>query len=61
MKQEEVKDPWHCKHCDAETIHLCRYSGHERDSSRDWRKCLVCEWECFGITGEYEPPTKWED
>lgn len=31
-----------CSHCGIHTPHLCHDSGHERDSSGDRRKCLLC-------------------
>jgi hypothetical protein len=47
----------YCDHCDADTPHRCHDAGHERDSSHDWAKCLVCGWRYSGMTGRYEPPS----
>ena len=53
--REEYQDTDFCTHCDDETPHLVFDSGHERDSSHDWRKCLKCGWRWSGMTGRYEP------
>lgn len=56
-RSKAMNDTYHdtrfCTHCDAETDHLCRDSGHERDSSRDWQQCLVCKRYQFGHSGYY--------
>lgn len=45
-----------CDHCDKDTLHKCRDSQHERDSSQDYQECLECGWFMTGYTGKYEPP-----
>jgi hypothetical protein len=52
----EYNDTRHCDHCDKDTPHECYDSGHERDSSNDWQRCLVCRWRASGMTGQYYPP-----
>jgi hypothetical protein len=46
-----------CDHCDEYTLHYFRDQNHERDSSYDYQKCLICEWDMFGMSGRYEPPS----
>lgn len=53
---ELYEDDRFCEHCQADTPHQCRDGGHERDSSNDYQKCLVCRWFRFGMSGEYSPP-----
>jgi hypothetical protein len=51
-----------CTHCGKETSHLCRPSGHERDSSQDYEECLECRWYGYGIDGyKKQPPLNFED
>lgn len=57
----EYTDEGFCDHCDKYTPHRYHDSGHERDSSHDWRECTVCKWICYGLSGEYRPPIKIED
>jgi len=45
-----------CRHCDKDTTHRIHDAEHERDSSNDWRTCLVCKWHWSGMTDRYEPP-----
>jgi dCTP deaminase len=45
-----------CPSCDTETTHLMRPSGHERDSSGDYERCLACGWWKTGISDEWSPP-----
>jgi hypothetical protein len=45
-----------CEHCQKDTMHLVFETGHERDSSGDWRECLECKWTCSGLTDRYNPP-----
>lgn len=47
-----------CDNCDEEAKHIFHDSGHERDSSGDWRQCLKCRWTWLGLTGKYEPPSE---
>lgn len=49
-------DVHYCDHCERDTPHDAHDSGHERDSSGDWRECLVCRWRYSGLTGRYSPP-----
>lgn len=51
----QVEERW-CDHCETDTKHECRDSTHERDGSRDYRKCLSCGWEYDGLSGEYHQP-----
>ena len=46
-------DTRYCDHCENDTQHECHDSGHERDGSGDWRKCLACNWTYSGMTGEW--------
>lgn len=50
------QDEMFCRHCDKDTQHKIHDTDHERDSSGDWRECLVCHWTKSGH-GEYEPPS----
>lgn len=54
-------DEAYCHHCDKDTPHEIHDSGHERDSSGDWRICQVCKWYYSGYTGEYHEPLKEEN
>ncbi len=49
----EVQDEHFCPNCKRETMHDCRYSTHERDSSADRMTCQVCKWRYSGYTGKY--------
>jgi len=55
-QSRDYEDDDFCDHCQKETKHLCHSDGHERDSSGDWRKCLVCGWRYSFYTGKYEEP-----
>lgn len=56
---ESYEDMANCPHCHKETRHLFRDSGHERDSSGDYQKCLECHWWAYGMSpNEYRPPIK---
>lgn len=50
------QDERHCGHCQADTLHECRDSEHERDSSDDFQRCTVCRWYKTGHSRTYEPP-----
>lgn len=56
IKQGYYLDERLCKHCDTDTKHRCKDSGHERDSSGDYQECLVCKWWMTGYSYEYNPP-----
>lgn len=56
MNPNEYNDEMFCDHCEKDTIHLIRYSGHERDSSGDYFECLTCHWWRTGATDELNPP-----
>lgn len=45
-----------CHICDRETPHECKDSGHERDSSMDYQKCLICKHYKFGMSSDYGKP-----
>ncbi len=49
MFPDHYRDDRYCDRCDRETLHDCKDSGHERDSSQDYRKCLVCGLERWGM------------
>lgn len=53
---EKNRDERFCDHCDEYTMHDIIDSTHERDSSSDWRECLVCGWTYNGLDGYYAPP-----
>lgn len=57
-KSKECQGDAFCDHCEDTTTHLFHSSGHERDSSGDWHRCLVCGWTWRDVTDEYEPPDK---
>lgn len=46
----------YCGHCQADTAQEVHDSNHERDSSGDWRRCTVCGWEYYGLTGRWHAP-----
>lgn len=50
-------DEWDCGNCGHYTMHKCKDSQHERDSSGDYRECTVCGWYVCGMSGKYSPPT----
>lgn len=37
-----------CNACGKHTVHIVHDSGHERDSSHDWKKCTECEVKVYG-------------
>ena len=47
---------FYCDNCKKQTQQVCEDSGHERDSSGDWRICRVCLWRYSGYDGEYSEP-----
>jgi hypothetical protein len=57
QREEESPEPYEderfCGNCLKDTPHTCYDSGHERDSSGDWRKCHTCGWRWSGLTGRY--------
>jgi hypothetical protein len=57
---EEYQDERYCEHCGDYTIHKCRDSGHERDSSGDRAECQICHWYYCGLFGKYMEPFNWE-
>lgn len=56
LQEGEYRDECFCDHCEKDTDHLCYCSGHERDSSGDWRQCLVCNYRYSGFDGKYHAP-----
>lgn len=57
-RSREYEDACWCDNCHNSTPHLVHDSGHERDSSNDWRKCLACNWVKRDHSPEYEPPSE---
>jgi hypothetical protein len=57
MAVQDWEGDCRCDHCGKNTPHRYHDDGHERDSSHDWRQCLVCGWKAWGFTGEYQPDT----
>ncbi len=55
-QRREYSDVRFCWHCNCDTEHLCRDSGHERDSSGDYQECTACRWYETGIVSGYQPP-----
>lgn len=51
----EYTDTALCPVCEKETLQLFRDSGHERDSSQDFRECSECGSSQYGH-GEWTPP-----
>lgn len=49
-------DEFFCQHCQRDTLHTFIDSGHERDSSSDYRECLTCGWWLVGMFQDYRPP-----
>lgn len=45
----EEEDDRHCEWCGRETRHALHDSGHERDSSGDYRECKECGKRTFGM------------
>lgn len=50
------KDERFCQHCDRDTPHECKDSGHERDSSMDYQKCLICKYYMLGMSSKLAEP-----
>lgn len=49
----------HCSFCQQVTAHECFDSGHERDGSHDWQRCLVCSCrEQMGLCALTRRPTE---
>ncbi len=57
----EYQDEEYCYHCMADTPHTIYDSGHERDSSGDWRICHNCKWRYSGLSGAYHEPYDYEE
>jgi len=55
-EEEGYEDEAFCDHCGQDTRQRFHDSGHERDSSNDWRECLVCHWVKFGYADTFSPP-----
>lgn len=55
---EPYQDERWCSNCKDYTEHYCIDSDHERDSSGDYEKCLVCNWYKTGFDNIAQPP--WE-
>lgn len=55
-----VEECW-CGNCKCDTMQQVYCAEHERDSSGDWQRCLVCRWRRSGLTGNFEPPTGIDD
>lgn len=41
--EETWEEELYCKQCKKETKHTCHSSGHERDSSGEYKVCQVCD------------------
>lgn len=52
---ETYIDEGYCDICDDITEQEYHDSGHERDSSNDWRVCLKCGATYSGFTGDWTP------
>jgi hypothetical protein len=55
-KPKTYEDVEWCGHCEKDTKQTIHDSGHERDSSNDWRICHECLWHYSGWSGEWSPP-----
>ncbi len=55
---KEYEDERFCEHCQRDTPHECRDSGHERDGSHDRQECKVCHWYSTGMRSGYYPPSE---
>ncbi len=49
-------DELFCDHCQRDTEHIVRDTGHERDSSQDQYTCTACKWYRYGLSGDYNSP-----
>jgi hypothetical protein len=58
---ETYEDVRFCKRCDSHTLHNCRDSGHERDSSGDYEECKICRYYRFGMSGKQHEPSPYMD
>lgn len=56
----EVDEMW-CGHCDNDTIHICRYDTHERDSTQNFFVCTECRWAYHGLSGKYDKPDDYSE
>jgi uncharacterized Zn finger protein len=48
-KSENYLDDLYCEECEEETEHYVYIDGHERDSSKNYKKCLECGTVTHGI------------
>jgi ribosomal protein L44E len=55
--REYIDDGYYCDICEAYTRQQVHDAEHERDSSGDWRRCLVCKGYYSGYTGKWEEIT----
>lgn len=51
--EQKYNDFSDCPICNRETLHEYYSTGHERDSSGDYRRCKVCNSIDMGLTGYY--------
>ena len=58
MKDEYYQDTRYCYHCNKNTVHKCKDSSHERDSTNDFQECDECKWWTTGLSGcrDYNRP-----
>lgn len=49
-----IDDGYYCAICQKDTKQEIHESGHERDSSGDWQRCLECGARYSGYTGKWE-------
>lgn len=54
MKSKTYKDELYCDVCDKDTQQEVFESGHERDSSGDWQRCLECGAYRYGLSGSWD-------
>lgn len=52
--REYIDDGYYCKICDDYTKQQIHDAEHERDSSGDWRICLICNSYYSGYTGKWK-------
>ncbi len=56
MATEYYDDERFCDHCKKDTLHNCRDSTHERDSTDDYQECKDCGWWMTGYDRKYNAP-----
>lgn len=60
-RPDKYQDFANCPFCNRETRQEFYDSGHERDGSNDWQKCLECGAMKYGFSDEWTEADSVED